>query len=101
MHIIYFIDCELLKLSLLIESKSFFFFFYFVFSLPEILMPPKSEGSPLLVEILKNCPKAVFDSSKEALGCTERDAEDPTFKKKRLLKKSRKTSKNYRFWCFG
>ena len=44
---------------ILIQKRFFFLIFDPVFSLPEIL-------TPLTVNILKNCPNAVFDSSKEA-----------------------------------
>jgi hypothetical protein len=47
---------------MLIPKQFFFEIFDPVFSLPETFTPPKS----LMVKILKNCPKAVFDSSKEA-----------------------------------
>ena len=51
---------------MLIQKQFFFLIFISVFSLPEILTPPKSEGSPPMVKILKKCLKAIFDSSKEA-----------------------------------
>ena len=51
---------------MLIPKQFFFLIFDPVFSLPEIFTPPKSEVSLLIVEILKICLKAVFDSLKEA-----------------------------------
>ena len=57
---------------MLIPKQFFFLIFDPVFSLPEIFTPPpKSEVSLLIVEILKICPKAVFDSSKEASESTD------------------------------
>ena len=43
---------------MLIPKLFFFLIVDPVFSLPEILTAPKSEGSPLMVKILKNWPKA-------------------------------------------
>ena len=71
-----------------------------VFSLPEILTPPKSEGSPIMVKILKNYSKAVFDSSKEAFWCTERNAKDPISLKRTVTEKIKKNLPKIPFLVF-
>ena len=82
---------------MLIQKQFFFLIFISVFSLPEILTPPKSEGSPPMVKILKKCLKAIFDSSKEASWCTEYNAKTPALFKVQILKKIGITSKNTQF----
>ena len=46
-----------------------------------------------MMKILKNCPKAVFDSSKEALWYTERNAKDPVSLKNTVTEKLKKNLK--------
>ena len=41
-----------------------------------------------MVKFLKNCPKAVFDSSKEAFWCTESNAKDPSSLKRTVSEKN-------------
>ena len=60
---------------MLIPKQFFFLIFETVSSLSEIFIPPKSEESPLMVKIVKNCPKAVFDTQKkrpDALNATQK-----------------------------
>ena len=75
---------------MLIPKPFFFKNFDPVFSLPEVFTPPKSEVSLLIVKILKICPKAVFDSSKEASESTDSEKNWNNLQKYQILTKNSK-----------
>ena len=53
-----------------------------------------------MVKFLKNCQKAVFDSSKEAFWCTERKAKDTISLKRMVTKKNPEKPPTLQFLCF-
>ena len=83
---------------MLIPKHFFFLIFDPVFSLPEIFTPPKSEVSLLIVEILKICPKAVFDNSKEASESTDSEKNRNNLQKYPILTKNTKNDNLLRFF---
>ena len=62
------------------------------------LPPPKSEVSLLIVKILKICPKAVFDSSKEASESTDSEKNRNNLQKYPVLTKNTKNDNFLRFF---
>ena len=85
---------------MLIPKQFIFLIFDPVFSLSEMFTPPppKSEVSLLIVKILKICPKAVFDNSKEASESTDSEKNRNNLQKYPILTKNTKNYNLLRFF---